>query len=165
MASSTGQRFLLRTGSGRSWPRTILSPRTALEKQLAELWCELLDLEEIGIDDSFFDLGGASLEVVRMTGLYHSRHGREIPPSSVSIPHHRPTLPISGKERHGHFFLKDVEHRAEQQRGSHSAKDPSHDAVAVIGMVGRFPARTTSNNCGAIFATPRNQSPSLSPRN
>jgi amino acid adenylation domain-containing protein len=117
-----------------------IAPRTALEKQLAELWCELLDLDEIGIDDGFFDLGGASLEVVRMTGLYHSRHGREIPPVKVfQFPTIAQLCRFLEESDTDTSFLKDVEHRAEQQRSSHSAKDPSHDAVAVIGMVGRFP--------------------------
>ena len=34
---------------------SLLAPH---EKQLAALWCELLQLDEIGIDDSFFELGG-----------------------------------------------------------------------------------------------------------
>jgi amino acid adenylation domain-containing protein len=37
------------------------SPRGPLEEALAGLWCEILGLTEIGIDDDFFDLGGHSL--------------------------------------------------------------------------------------------------------
>jgi amino acid adenylation domain-containing protein len=39
----------------------FVAPRTAIEKQLAELWCQSLNLEQIGIFDSFFELGGHSL--------------------------------------------------------------------------------------------------------
>jgi amino acid adenylation domain-containing protein len=35
-------------------------PRTAVEEQLRGLWREILGLEDIGIDDNFFDLGGRS---------------------------------------------------------------------------------------------------------
>jgi len=104
--------------------------------------CELLDLEEIGIDDSFFfDLGGASLEVVRMTGLYHTAvtGGKFRRFKVVSFPTIAQLCRFLEESDTDTSFLKDVEHRAEQQRGSHSAKDPSHAAVAVIGMVGRFP--------------------------
>jgi len=117
-----------------------IAPRTALEKQLADLWCELLQLDEIGIDDSFFDLGGTSLAVVRMASLYHSRHRREIPPVKVfQYPTIGQLCRFLEENDADSSFLKDVEHRAGQQRSSHSAKEPSHDAVAVIGMVGRFP--------------------------
>jgi SAM-dependent methyltransferase len=47
----------------------FVPPRTALERQIASLWQELLDIEKVGINDNFFDLGGHSLLVVRM----HSR--------------------------------------------------------------------------------------------
>src|SRR5208282_2408102 len=63
--------------------RDFIAPRTATEKQLANLWCDLLQLEEVGIDDSFFDLGGNSLAAVRMVSHYHTRFGREIPPVKV----------------------------------------------------------------------------------
>ena len=61
----------------------FIAPRTEVEKQLAHLWCDLLQLEEVGIDDSFFDLGGNSLAAVRMVSHYHTRFGREIPPVKV----------------------------------------------------------------------------------
>ncbi|MEO0457791.1 MAG: phosphopantetheine-binding protein, partial [Cyanobacteria bacterium P01_A01_bin.114] len=37
------------------------SPRTPLEAQIADLWAATLSLEQVGIDDNFFDLGGHSL--------------------------------------------------------------------------------------------------------
>jgi amino acid adenylation domain-containing protein len=49
---------------GRSRPELELpyaAPRSSTEIELAKIWSELLDIEKIGIDDSFFDLGGQSL--------------------------------------------------------------------------------------------------------
>jgi acyl-coenzyme A synthetase/AMP-(fatty) acid ligase/acyl carrier protein len=40
---------------------TYVAPRTAIEKQLAELWAEVLKIDQIGIYDDFFELGGHSL--------------------------------------------------------------------------------------------------------
>ncbi len=37
------------------------APQNALEKVLAQLWCEILDLDELGVDDNFGELGGDSL--------------------------------------------------------------------------------------------------------
>jgi amino acid adenylation domain-containing protein len=47
---------------GRSRLNTPLTaPQSALEKVLAQLWCEILDLDELGSDDEFGELGGDSL--------------------------------------------------------------------------------------------------------
>ncbi|WP_345017456.1 amino acid adenylation domain-containing protein, partial [Streptomyces shaanxiensis] len=45
-------------------PRT--APRTPVEKRLAAIWCELLGVDDVGVEDGFFDLGGDSLRAVRM---------------------------------------------------------------------------------------------------
>ena len=37
------------------------APRTPLEKQIADIWREVLHLDQIGIEDNFFSLGGHSL--------------------------------------------------------------------------------------------------------
>jgi amino acid adenylation domain-containing protein/non-ribosomal peptide synthase protein (TIGR01720 family) len=39
----------------------FVAPRTPTEKALADIWAELLNLEQIGIHDNFFDLGGDSI--------------------------------------------------------------------------------------------------------
>jgi acyl carrier protein len=46
----------------RNEPRTgFVAPRTPVEKKLARIWSEVLNVEEIGIHDRFFDIGGDSL--------------------------------------------------------------------------------------------------------
>ncbi|HEV7588935.1 MAG TPA: non-ribosomal peptide synthetase [Longimicrobium sp.] len=41
-------------------------PRTELERRVAALWAEVLEVERVGVDDSFFDLGGHSLLLMRL---------------------------------------------------------------------------------------------------
>jgi amino acid adenylation domain-containing protein len=54
-------------------------PRTELERTLAAAWAELLGLERVGLDESFFDLGGHSLLLARLQRVLHERLDREVP--------------------------------------------------------------------------------------
>ena len=42
--------------------QSYVAPRTPAETAMAEIWQEVLDLEQIGVHDDFFDLGGQSLK-------------------------------------------------------------------------------------------------------
>jgi amino acid adenylation domain-containing protein len=42
------------------------SPRNSVEEALVKIWAEVLDLNQIGINDNFFDLGGHSLAATRV---------------------------------------------------------------------------------------------------
>ena len=44
------------------------TPATATEQWVAQTWHELLGIEGVGLDDSFFELGGQSLELTRILG-------------------------------------------------------------------------------------------------
>jgi amino acid adenylation domain-containing protein len=44
----------------------FVAPRNEIENKIADTWKELLGLEQVGIDDSFFDLGGTSLDIFRL---------------------------------------------------------------------------------------------------
>jgi len=49
------------SASSRKRPTESIAPRTPLEELLVEIWREVLQVEEVGIHDNFFDLGGHSL--------------------------------------------------------------------------------------------------------
>ena len=44
----------------------FVASRRAVEKIVAELWCEVLELEAVGVDDDFTQLGGDSLRAARI---------------------------------------------------------------------------------------------------
>jgi amino acid adenylation domain-containing protein len=46
--------------------RATVQPRTEVERKLKVIWKEVLELDEVGIDDDFFDLGGHSLGAMRV---------------------------------------------------------------------------------------------------
>ncbi|MHC5599837.1 MAG: amino acid adenylation domain-containing protein, partial [Nostoc sp.] len=47
----------------------FVAPRTLEEKILAEIWAEVLGLEQVGIHDNFFALGGDSIRIIRVQSL------------------------------------------------------------------------------------------------
>ncbi|HEX2225117.1 MAG TPA: amino acid adenylation domain-containing protein, partial [Thermoanaerobaculia bacterium] len=55
------------------------APATPLEEAIAAIWCRLLDLEQVGRNDSFFELGGHSLLGARVIGAVREALGVEVP--------------------------------------------------------------------------------------
>ncbi|WP_160118502.1 non-ribosomal peptide synthetase, partial [Rhodococcus wratislaviensis] len=55
------------------------APRSPVEETLASLYGDVLGLPRVGIDDSFFDLGGHSLSATRLVGLIRNALGVEVP--------------------------------------------------------------------------------------
>ncbi|WP_338744881.1 amino acid adenylation domain-containing protein [Pseudomonas putida] len=46
--------------------RAQVAPRNAIERALAEIWQQVLDIPSVGVEDNFFELGGDSLRVLKM---------------------------------------------------------------------------------------------------
>jgi amino acid adenylation domain-containing protein len=44
----------------------FVAPRTETEKGLAEVWAEVLQVERVGVNDNFFDLGGDSIRMIQV---------------------------------------------------------------------------------------------------
>ncbi|MCY9328135.1 non-ribosomal peptide synthetase, partial [Bacillus spizizenii] len=55
-----------------------VAPRTRLEEQLVLIWKEVLKLEQVGVKDNFFDLGGHSLRGMTLVGKIHKQFNKTI---------------------------------------------------------------------------------------
>jgi amino acid adenylation domain-containing protein len=65
-------------------PRANLSteyrePKTEVERQLVEIWSEVLGAESLGRDDNFFELGGNSLQAAQIIARVRKQFQTEIP--------------------------------------------------------------------------------------
>jgi thioesterase domain-containing protein len=87
--------------------RPYAAPRTPLEEFLAELWHEVLHVEQVGVDDSFFELGGNSIQGAMLINRLQERLGQHV---SVIALFDSPT--VAGLAHHLGEFCPDAVARA-----------------------------------------------------
>ncbi len=54
------------------------APQTSVERELAALWSDALDIDPVGVDDNFFDLGGDSISAVRLVSAIQRTMNRPV---------------------------------------------------------------------------------------
>jgi acyl carrier protein len=57
----------------------FVEPRDDRERRIAEMWCELLGIDRVGIDDNFFELGGHSLIATGLLSRIHREFHVKLP--------------------------------------------------------------------------------------
>lgn len=83
-------------GSGQKFQRPDLDsdyvePRNDVERTLVGFWEELLGVSQVGVEDSFFDLGGHSLIAVRLFAMVKKAYRVEFP---ISVLFEAPTIAL-----------------------------------------------------------------------
>ncbi|WP_158885984.1 non-ribosomal peptide synthetase [Amycolatopsis anabasis] len=58
-------------------------PRTGAERELAEIWAEVLGIERIGVHDDFFELGGDSVLSIQVISRMRARLGADLSPRAL----------------------------------------------------------------------------------
>ena len=58
---------------------TFVAPRTPTEENLARIWSEVLNVERLGVNDNFFDLGGHLLRATQVISRMQDVFGVELP--------------------------------------------------------------------------------------
>jgi acyl carrier protein len=61
-------------------PTEIAVPNTPAEKYLGSVWEEVLETDDIDLNDTFFDIGGHSLLVMKVISIVHEKTGIKLGP-------------------------------------------------------------------------------------
>jgi len=64
-------------------PTEFVAPRSSTEKQVARIWCEAFGLDEVGINDDFFELSGDSLTATTIATVISSDFNAKFRPGML----------------------------------------------------------------------------------
>ncbi|MDE0838468.1 MAG: amino acid adenylation domain-containing protein, partial [Kiritimatiellae bacterium] len=104
------------------------------EGLLTAVWTRLLNVDRVGVDDSFFDLGGNSLLALRFINTLRRDHGFDL---SIARFFEHPTVRalarhLDGGDEHASAIS------AARARGARTA-GPADDGIAIVGVALRVP--------------------------
>ncbi len=111
----------------------VVAPTGELELVISEIWGEVLGTDKISVNDSFFDIGGTSLGLVRVATKLRECIEIEI---SVVVLFQYPTVSSLAKYLAKYHLKQEPSDIRPSYKGSSEAED---EPIAIIGMAGRFP--------------------------
>lgn len=108
----------------------IKKPQTKIEKEIAKVWSEYLDISDIGINDNFFEIGGSSIIAQKTMSVLRRNLNIEIPLIKIF---QLPTI-FELSEFLSKSLTNEDYSLSETNKNEKTSKD-----IAIIGMSGRFP--------------------------
>ncbi|MFD2054795.1 amino acid adenylation domain-containing protein [Mesorhizobium calcicola] len=117
--------------------RAATLPTGGLQAEVAEIWKNVLNLDSVGVEDNFFDVGGHSLAIIQVQARIHDRLAIDC--KILDLFEH-PTI----RTLAAHLAaIPGAPHPAQDLKrpSGPAAIEPNQDrnAVAIIGLAGRFP--------------------------
>ncbi len=134
-------------------PRPVLQqpymmPQTQLERTIAQVWQDVLGIEQVGLDDPLADLGGESLHVVQIQAKLQAVLGQNLDTIKLfEYPTVDSMAQYLSQTKNEALELQKIFQRGKRQRVALSqprgdgADGPS--GIAIIGMAARFPGANT----------------------
>ena len=116
--------------------RRVISPRSETEERLLKLWKEILGIDQLGIFDNFFEVGGDSL---LLTGLLRRVNEWQERPLTIAHLFSYPSVQS----------LAEYLSQGTKARQSAALERTERD-IAIIGLAGRFP---DARNVGELWRT------------
>ncbi|MFN7459696.1 MAG: amino acid adenylation domain-containing protein [Akkermansiaceae bacterium] len=155
-------------------------PRHKVEAQLAQIWSALLERQEIGIHDNFFDLGGHSLLAVKLLNLVQQELGQQLAlrslfqnPTIAQLAQHignreiqesnpdlvtiqplgdaTPLFCISGSNGHG-FYFRDLAINLGTEHPVYGLDAPGRDGLSIL-------PHSVADHASQLIAQLRQQQP------
>ena len=112
-----------------------VAPKTDVQKQLASLWQDALQIDQVGITDNFFEFGGNSIRAVKLIAVTKEQLGIEVTGAEFfDNPTIQSLLNLSEKKRRLVDSL-----RSKGKRSSGSGE------YAIVGMSARMPGAADLN--------------------
>ncbi|MBV9787343.1 MAG: hypothetical protein JOZ51_04170, partial [Chloroflexi bacterium] len=109
-----------------------IAPRNDTEQAIAELWQTTLGVQQVGIHDNFFDLGGNSLSGITLIGQLKERFRVHIP--TVSL-YEGPTVSALAKlieqDETDETAYEHGQSRGERRRGKRRGRQRDHNQEIV----------------------------------
>ncbi|WP_295615101.1 amino acid adenylation domain-containing protein, partial [Chamaesiphon sp. GL140_3_metabinner_50] len=117
---------------------SYIRPNTDLEREITEIWAQILGLDRVGINDNFFELGGTSILGVQMMLQLQHKLGHSL--RIALLYQHGSVKELARAIATDNDIRVDrsISARAERQRGDRQG-DSLNEGIAIIGMEGRFP--------------------------
>jgi amino acid adenylation domain-containing protein len=107
------------------------TPNKPTEQLIRKIWQEALGLSQINVDDNFFDLGGHSLLLTRVNEELRAQLNRDIP--LIKLFEHPTIRSLSS------WLDQGADSEPNRKINTSKSKLPTDDAIAIIGIAGRFP--------------------------
>lgn len=109
----------------------FVGPRNDIERTLAEFWSELLGVQKVGVNDSFFDLGGHSLIAVRLFRKIKQTYAVDFP---ISVLFEAPTIAQTAEliAQSTPISMDAPEHQAAEASDKGPAAKPRHTHLVLM---------------------------------
>ncbi|MEH2034150.1 MAG: SDR family NAD(P)-dependent oxidoreductase [Nostoc sp.] len=116
-----------------SQPWQVVLPQTDIQRQIAQIWQDILGISSVSVDRNFFELGGSSLTLVRVHDRLQKQFGQHL--SLIDLFQY-PTIQTLAE------FLNQAQMPDLPERSQLSPSTQQLE-IAIIGMSGRFPGAKT----------------------
>jgi acyl transferase domain-containing protein/alpha-ketoglutarate-dependent taurine dioxygenase/acyl carrier protein len=110
-----------------------------LERKISAVWQRALGLEQVGVNDNFFDLGGNSLVGIQVLGELRASLGMQLPNVALFEAPTVGALARLVRQQTGGADRSSGHGRELRESGAGPVLENRETEIAIVGMAGRFP--------------------------
>ncbi|RAT98496.1 non-ribosomal peptide synthetase [Brevibacillus sp. Leaf182] len=130
-----------------------VAPRNDLERRLAAIWSTVLSIDDMGIDDDFFQLGGHSMKTIQVRLRMKKELGIEV--TIKDLFEHRTIRELSSLLAHREESASDQLHTSQERTTIHKAEEkdyyPVSHAQRRLFFIQQLEPQSTAYNMPTIY--------------